>query len=115
MTAGRPALCALFVLKEESPHGEQWALCTCGHARGATEHWLFGVRGSFGLQTTEALPTLWLWPRLPHSQKPDAFYDLVELASPGPYLDMFARRQRLGWDTWGDEALEHVSLGSVES
>ncbi len=45
-----------------------------------------------------------------HSTKPEAFLDLVESVSPGPYLELFARRQRLGWDTWGDEALEHVSL-----
>lgn len=73
--------------------------------RGATEHVLFCVRGSLPLQTKDALPTLWLWPRLPHSVKPDAFFDLVEQASPGPYLEMFSRRARLGWDTWGDEAL----------
>jgi N6-adenosine-specific RNA methylase IME4 len=24
--------------------------------------------------------------------------------------ELFARRQRLGWDTWGNEALEHVEL-----
>lgn len=39
-----------------------------------------------------------------HSAKPDAFYDLIERVSPGPYLEMFARRGRLGWDSWGDEA-----------
>jgi N6-adenosine-specific RNA methylase IME4 len=50
-------------------------------------------------------------PRPPgHSQKPEAFLDLVEQVSPGPYLELFARRQRLGWDTWGNEALEHVEL-----
>jgi hypothetical protein len=43
-----------------------------------------------------------------HSRKPDAFLDMVEQVSPGPYLEMFARRQRLGWDTWGDQALNHV-------
>jgi len=47
---------------------------------------------------------------LAHSQKPDAFLDIVEQVSPGPYLELFARRQRLGWDTWGNEALEHVAL-----
>ncbi len=78
--------------------------------RGATEHVLFAVRGSLPLQTSEALPTLWLWPRLPHSVKPDAFYDLVEKASPGPYLELFARSQRLGWDTWGNEALNHIEI-----
>jgi N6-adenosine-specific RNA methylase IME4 len=45
-----------------------------------------------------------------HSRKPDGFLDLVERASPGPYLEMFARRQRLGWDTWGDQALQHVEI-----
>jgi N6-adenosine-specific RNA methylase IME4 len=45
-----------------------------------------------------------------HSRKPDLFLDLVETVSPGPYLELFARRQRLGWDTWGNEALPHVEL-----
>lgn len=45
-----------------------------------------------------------------HSAKPEAALDLIERASPGPYLELFARRQRLGWDTWGNQALEHVAL-----
>lgn len=36
-----------------------------------------------------------------HSEKPAAAYDLIERVSPGPYLEMFARQQRLGWDSWG--------------
>jgi N6-adenosine-specific RNA methylase IME4 len=76
--------------------------------RGSTEHFLFCVRGSLRLATTDGLPTAYLWPRTPHSVKPEAFYDLVEQASPGPYLECFARRNRLGWDTWGNESLEHV-------
>lgn len=50
------------------------------------------------------------WPRAAHSVKPEGFLDLVERVSPGPYLELFARRQRLGWDTWGNEALEHVEV-----
>ncbi len=46
-----------------------------------------------------------------HSQKPECFLDFIEQVSPGPYLEMFARRNRLGWDTWGNEALEHVEIG----
>ena len=38
-----------------------------------------------------------------HSAKPEGFLDLVEQVSPGPYLELFARRQRLGWDRWGNE------------
>ena len=45
-----------------------------------------------------------------HSVKPDAFMDVIEQVSPGPYLELFARRQRLGWDTWGNEALCHVEM-----
>lgn len=36
-----------------------------------------------------------------HSAKPDAFGDLVEQVSPGPYVELFCRRPRLGWDSWG--------------
>lgn len=38
-----------------------------------------------------------------HSQKPEGFLDMVQEVSPGPYLELFARRQRLGWQTWGNE------------
>jgi N6-adenosine-specific RNA methylase IME4 len=78
--------------------------------RGATEHFLFCVRGSLRLQVSEGLPTAYLWPRLPHSVKPEAFYDLVEKASPGPFLELFARRNRLGWHTWGNESLVHEEI-----
>lgn len=77
--------------------------------RGATEHVLFAVKGSLRLQTREALPTAYLWPRLPHSVKPDAFYTLVERASPGPYLELFARKNRAGWAAWGNEC-ESIQL-----
>jgi N6-adenosine-specific RNA methylase IME4 len=75
-----------------------------------TEYVLFSRRGSLSAKTR--IDTTWFsWPRIvEHSRKPDAFLDLVELVSPGPYLELFARRQRLGWDTWGNEALEHVAL-----
>ena len=57
--------------------------------------------------------TWWLWPRGAHSAKPEAFLDMVETVSPGPYLELFARRNRLGWHTWGHEALNHVDLGGA--
>ena len=51
-----------------------------------------------------------IWPRGKHSAKPEAFMDMVEQVSPGPYLELFARRNRLGWDTWGNESLELVEI-----
>jgi len=90
--------------------------CKPAHARplggtfgSATEFVLFCRRGS--LRSLTRTPTDWFaWPRTQHSAKPEAFLDLVERVSPGPYLELFARRNRLGWDTWGNEALEHVEL-----
>lgn len=49
-------------------------------------------------------------PQKKHSAKPPGFYELVEQITDGPRLELFAREQRLGWDTWGDEALNHVEL-----
>lgn len=48
-----------------------------------------------------------------HSAKPDGALDLVELVSPGPYVELFARRARFGWDYWGDESLGTVMLPGV--
>ena len=44
-----------------------------------------------------------------HSAKPECWLDYFEQVSPGPYLEMFARRARFGWDYWGNE-----SLGTAE-
>ena len=49
-----------------------------------------------------------------HSSKPEGFLDLVERASPSPYLELFARTQRLGWATWGDQCFKHVKLGKAD-
>jgi N6-adenosine-specific RNA methylase IME4 len=62
--------------------------------------------------TADAGRQWWVWPRSAHSAKPDAFLDLVERVSPGPYLEMFARRARFGWDYFGDESLSTIALGA---
>ena len=41
--------------------------------------------------------------RREHSKKPDEIYKIIEKNSPPPYLEMFARKKRRGWDTWGNE------------
>lgn len=38
-----------------------------------------------------------------HSQKPEAFFDIVESMFDGPYLEIFARRVRPGWHAIGNE------------
>ena len=47
------------------------------------------------------------------SAKPEAFQDIVESVSPGPYLELFARRKRLGWSVWGNEVDSDVAITVV--
>lgn len=70
-----------------------------------TEHALFAHRGN--------LPLRQMGLRLSfdasirgHSIKPDVFYERVTAASPGPRLEMFARRQREGFTAWGNEVTD---------
>jgi len=80
-----------------------------GHyLRNNTEHAIFATRGRPLTPTVKPLSTWYLWPRGAHSAKPAGFGDLVEAVSPGPYVELFARSPRLGWDSWGRgyEAME---------
>lgn len=56
--------------------------------------------------------SMWFnWPRTTvHSKKPEHFLDMVESVSPGPYLEMWSRRHRLGWDVWGNEVNSSVEI-----
>lgn len=80
--------------------------------RGQTEHCLLAVRGRPEWRLTNETTVLWA-KRLEHSRKPDAFYEMVERMSPGPHLEMFARRRRFGWDVWGNEAPEDAASQAV--
>ena len=42
-------------------------------------------------------------PRREHSRKPDCVHERIERLVAGPYVELFARRQRPGWDVWGNE------------
>lgn len=95
-----------------------WAKTPRGLGPGGTfaqnaEFILFGRRGS--LRHLRRLDSVWFnWPRpMPyggHSRKPEHFLDIVEQVSPGPYVELFARRHRLGWDVWGNESANTAEL-----
>jgi N6-adenosine-specific RNA methylase IME4 len=42
-------------------------------------------------------------PRRLHSQKPDEVRERIEQLVPGPYVELFARTSRPGWDAWGHQ------------
>jgi N6-adenosine-specific RNA methylase IME4 len=74
--------------------------------RNVTELVLFGVKGRStrtfapGRRQVNLLASR----KREHSRKPDELYSIVEVCSPGPYLELFARGLRNGWTSWGDQA-----------
>lgn len=72
--------------------------------RNVTELVLFGVRGGLRtLQPGRTQTNILVSRKREHSRKPDELYEIIEKCSPGPYLEMFARRKRQGWKQWGNE------------
>jgi N6-adenosine-specific RNA methylase IME4 len=84
-----------------------------GRFGSTTEFILYSRRGSSPDGRKRIHYSTWFdWERGAHSVKPDAFLELVEGNFPGPYLEMFARRKRKGWDAWGNEISSTVTIGS---
>jgi N6-adenosine-specific RNA methylase IME4 len=75
--------------------------------RNVTELLLFGVRGSGAAVRTLApgrrQPNIISTRKREHSRKPDEAYPIIEACSTGPYLELFARHKRPGWEQWGNE------------
>lgn len=80
------------------------------YIRNASEHIVFGVRGSPGPLKRKNQTSWFVEPRQSHSTKPDRFYSIVESLCDGPYLELFARQPRNNWTVWGNE-IHHDPLG----
>lgn len=74
--------------------------------RNVTELILFGTRGKNArtLQPGRTQVNYVESRKREHSRKPDEQYELIESCSRGPFLELFARGQRNGWATWGNQA-----------
>ena len=77
--------------------------------RNVTEILLFGVKGDKNrtLQAGRSQVNLIRAMKREHSRKPDEFIPLIEKCSSSPYLELFARGNRDGWDMWGDQAYDN--------
>jgi N6-adenosine-specific RNA methylase IME4 len=74
----------------------------CGTWVCSAEFCIFARRGTLAAKRRH-IGTVFNWSRGRHSAKPEAFQDMVKTVSPGPYLELFARRPRLNWTVWGNE------------
>jgi len=79
------------------------------YLRNNTEHLLFGTKGRAPV-LYRSQPTWLFAPKQDHSHKPEEQYAVIERCSPGPYLELFARRRRPDWQAWGNEVVSDISL-----
>ncbi len=113
-------------------HGVEWERCGCAelavsdkaadadlrigigqYGRGCHEGVLFGVRGkgqhesvwtgNRSVRSVFHAPHVLENGKRKHSAKPPRSYELIESVSKGPRVEFFARSQRPGWTSWGNE------------
>ena len=70
--------------------------------RGNPEMCLLATKGK-PKRLSKSVPQLVVDKRREHSRKPDVMYKHIEDLLEGPYIELFARQQREGWDCWGNE------------
>lgn len=70
--------------------------------RANTEPCLLATRGTPKRLNADVRQAI-IAPRRQHSRKPDGIHERIERLVAGPYLELFARQERAGWTTWGNE------------
>jgi len=95
-----------FVWTKESPGLGYWN-------RAYHEMLLVGTKGRIPAPAPgEQYDSVQPFDRLEHSEKPAGFYEMVEEMFPnGNLLELFGRRERLGWTVWGNEVPAQASTG----
>lgn len=82
------------------------------YLRNSTEHVLFATRGKAPV-LNRSQPTWINAPVMEHSHKPEEQFALIERVSPGPYLELFARRRPSStaeWSVWGNQIPSDVQV-----
>lgn len=83
--------------------------------RNSHEFLLTGIRGDARRFNDRSLKSWLKCDRSRHSEKPFVVRDYIRRASPGPYLEMFARTPAEGWTCWGNEIERGLLFGHAEA
>ena len=79
--------------------------------RRTTEFIVYCYKGKTNRDFTKKnLPVLFSEHRKGHSQKPRKFYDLILKNTAEPRIDIFSRKKHIGFDSWGNQAEEPITL-----
>lgn len=94
---------AAFVWVKTTKDGARPSMGMGHYTRANTEPCLLAIRGRMPV-AHRGVSQVIQSPRLDHSVKPDEAHDKIELLYPGrKYAELFARRMRPGWDSFGNE------------
>lgn len=91
-----------FTWAKRSKLDTAWHMGLGYWTRQNTESCLLGVNGSPQRQS-KGVRELLTEPRREHSRKPDRVVSDIEALVPGPYVELFARTERPGWQSWGNQ------------
>jgi N6-adenosine-specific RNA methylase IME4 len=81
------------------------------YTRANTEPCFLATKGKILKVQDRGIQSIICSPIREHSRKPDEQYKKIEKLYPNMrYLEMFARRQRPGWDVFGNEVKDSISL-----
>lgn len=83
-------------------NGEGLAMGMGHYVRASHEVCLIGRRGK-ALVNDRSVRSVFFAPRGRHSAKPDVFYDRVSQLTLGPRAELFARKNHVGFDAFGDQ------------
>ena len=87
---------------KQTPSGEGWHMGQGYWTRANPEMCLLATRGQ-PKRLHADVSQLIVAPVMEHSRKPDEAYERIERLVEGPYLELYARRPRAGWVSWGNE------------
>jgi N6-adenosine-specific RNA methylase IME4 len=73
------------------------------YIRNASEHLLIAVKGKHSINPAKRHLSWFIAERRQHSRKPENQYDIAEILGKPPYAELFARKTRNGWHSWGNE------------
>ena len=74
--------------------------------RANPEYCLLATKGK-PKRVSNNVNTLVVSDRREHSRKPDEMYTRIEKLLDGPYVELFARNTKDGWDSWGNEVIKY--------
>lgn len=92
-----------FTWAKSKAKSEGWHIGLGYWTRGNPEMCLLFTRGKPRRQSA-ACRQLIVAPRREHSRKPDEQYERIEALMRGPYLELFSRQKRDGWESWGNQS-----------